>query len=133
MKCLRESSRLLPRSPVQESDGLLPAQSILHNQEQVERVWGGKVDSAQVDFELDNGASFGVDQLIQKLSETMPIVAEIMDDLEHADQEKKNFVMLKKEILWHAGIAGASDAVPVTGTVTVPAIMKQATDSIREK
>jgi len=97
-------------------------QCVSYNLDQVEKVWGGKVDSVQVDFELDDGSSFGVDQLIQKLSDTMPIVAEFMDDIDHADQEKKNFIMLKKDILWHAGIAGASDAVPVTGTVTVPAV-----------
>lgn len=97
-------------------------QCVSYNVDQVKKVWGGKVDSVQVDFELDDESSFGVGQLIQKLSDTMPIVAEFMDDVDHADQEKKNFIMLKKEILWQAGIAGASDAVPVTGTVTVPAI-----------
>ncbi|MFW5872301.1 MAG: GTPase, partial [bacterium] len=90
-------------------------QCVSYNQDQVEKVWSGKVDSVHVDFELHDGSSFGVDQFIQKLSDTMPIVAEFMDDTDHADQEKKNFIMLKKDILWHAGIAGASDAVPVTG------------------
>lgn len=95
---------------------------LTRNQEQVENVWGGKIDSVQVDFELDDGSSFGVDQLARKLSDTMPIISEFMDNLDHADQEKRNFNLLKKDILWHAGIAGASDAVPLTGSVTVPAI-----------
>jgi len=108
-------------------------QCVRHNQDQVEKIWGGKIDSVQVDFELDDGSSFGMDQLIQKLSDTMPIVAEFLDDIGHADQENKNFIMLKKEILWHAGIAGASDAVPVTGTVTVPAIQARMVYFIAKK
>ncbi len=97
-------------------------QCILHNQNQVEKAWGNKVDSIQADFELDDGSAFGVEVLTRKLSGLMPIIAELMDDLDHSDLEKKYFAGLKKEILWYAGIAGASDVVPVTGTVTVPAV-----------
>ncbi len=97
-------------------------QCVTYNESQVEKVWKQTIDSIQVDFELRDGSTFGVKALTKKLSELMPIIDELMEKQDIRDQEKKNFFRLKKEILWHSGIAGASDAVPVTGTLTVPAV-----------
>ena len=105
-------------------------QCISLNQKQVEEAWGSPVESVSVDFELEDGTDFGVDELMNTLSRLMPIVAVFMDVKDHADQENANFARLKNEILWHAGVAGASDAVPVTGTVSVPAVQARMLYSI---
>ncbi|MCA1742605.1 MAG: 50S ribosome-binding GTPase, partial [Desulfovibrionales bacterium] len=97
-------------------------QCVAYNENQVKKVWEQPIDSVQVDFELNDGSTFGVNALTEKLSGLMPIIAELMEDHDIRDQEKKNFIRLKKEILWHSGIAGASDVIPVTGTLTVPAV-----------
>lgn len=108
-------------------------QCVKYNQDQVEKAWGSKLDFVEVDFELNDGSSFGIMKLTEKLSYLMPIISELMEDREHLDLEKKLFVRLKKDILWYAGIAGASDAVPVTGTVTVPAVQARMLYFIAEK
>jgi uncharacterized protein (DUF697 family) len=97
-------------------------QCIAHNQDQVEKIWGGKVDSVAVDFEMEDGGSVGVDELKFKLAELLPIIAQINDDREHTSLEERNFSQVKKELLWYSAAAGASDAVPAVGLVSVPAI-----------
>ncbi len=97
-------------------------QCIAHNQEQVQKAWSQDIDSVQVDFEPGHGTSMGVEQLQDKLAEFVPVIAQFKSDRGHIDQEKTNFARLKTEILWYAGVAGASDATPVVGTVTVPGI-----------
>lgn len=105
-------------------------QCVAYNQDQTEKVWKQTIDSIQVDFELSDGSTFGVNALNRKLSGLMPIIAALMEDQDHLDLEKKNFIRLKKEILWHSGIAGASDVVPVTGMLTVPAVQARMLYSI---
>ena len=97
-------------------------QCIAHNQAQVEKIWGSTVDAVAVDFELEDGATVGVDVLKSKLAELLPIIAQLSDDKAHASLEERNFSRVKKEVLWYAAAAGASDAVPAVGLVSVPAI-----------
>ena len=97
-------------------------QCIAHNQEQVEKIWGSKMDAVAVDFELEAGSTIGVDVLKGKLAELLPIIAQISDDKAHASLEERNFSQVKKEVLWYSAAAGASDAVPAVGLVSVPAI-----------
>jgi len=97
-------------------------QCIAYNQEQVEKVWGSEVDAVAVDFELEDGGTVGVDVLKAKLAELLPIIAQLSDDKAHASLEERNFSQVKKEVLWYSTAAGASDAVPAVGLVSVPAI-----------
>jgi uncharacterized protein (DUF697 family) len=71
---------------------------------------------------MDDGSCFGVDALTDKLADRLPIVAQLTRDQNHADQEIHNFIQVKPLILWHARIAGASDIIPIAGTVSVPAL-----------
>ena len=97
-------------------------QCIAHNQEQVEKTWGSTVEAVAVDFELEDGSTVGVDVLKTKLAELLPIIAQISDDKAYASLEERNFYQVKKEVLWYSAAAGASDAVPAVGLVSVPAI-----------
>jgi uncharacterized protein (DUF697 family) len=97
-------------------------QCISYNQEQVEKIWDSKVESVAVDFDLEDGSTVGVDELKEKLAELLPILAQINDDKEHASLEERNFSQVNKEVLWYSAAAGASDAIPAVGLVSVPAI-----------
>lgn len=97
-------------------------QCIAHNQEQVEKIWGSKVQAVAVDFELEEGGAAGIDELKTRLAELLPVIAKITEDKAHANLEERNFSRVKKEVLWYAAAAGASDAVPAVGLVSVPAI-----------
>lgn len=98
------------------------SQCVIYNREQTRKVWGRTMDHVEVDFELEDGSSVNVDVLRNKLSEMMPVIAQFNQEQDSSDLEKQNFFKLKKEVLWYAGAAGASDVFPVTGTVTVPGI-----------
>lgn len=97
-------------------------QCITHNQKQIEMIWGKEVDSVAVDFELEDGGTAGVCELKSKLSELLPVLAQLTVDKAHASLEEKNFYQLKAEILWYSGAAGASDTVPAVGLISVPVI-----------
>lgn len=93
-----------------------------YNQAQIEAVWGSRIDAVAVDFEPQGGGTVGVDTLKDKLAGLLPIVAQVNDNKAHANQEEKNFFLVKNEVLWYSAAAGASDAVPAVGLVSVPAI-----------
>ncbi|MGM0787218.1 MAG: YcjF family protein [Thermodesulfobacteriota bacterium] len=96
--------------------------SISHNQQQAENAWGQALESVEIDFELEDGSSWGVDSLKEKLADRMPILAHLTADKEHADQEARKFLGLKTQVLHYASAAGATDAFPIVGGVSVPAI-----------
>ena len=97
-------------------------QAIAYNQSQVEHAWGEPVNSVAVDFLGENGQPVGMIQLKTSLAELLPILYLLSDEKEHQTREEVNFNRLKSDIMWYAGIAGASDAIPVVGLVSVPAI-----------
>lgn len=97
------------------------ARCIRHNQLQVESVWED-VDSVAVDFVGRDGAPVGLPELTEKLGDRLPIISELFIDRGHAGVEEQNFLRLKREIIWYAGAAGATDAVPALGLVSVPAL-----------
>ena len=105
-------------------------QCVAHNQEQVENIWGSKVDAVAVDFEPEDGGTVGEEVLRNKLAELLPIIAQINDDKAHASLEERNFSQVKKEVLWYSTAAGASDAVPAVGLVSVPAIQAKMLHSL---
>ncbi len=97
-------------------------QCIAHNQAGVEKIWGRPVDSVALDFEKEDGTTVGVDLLIDKLGELMPLLSELTAGQSGRSMEQRTFSALKKEILWYSGTAGASDVIPFAGLVSVPAI-----------
>ena len=105
-------------------------QCIAHNQTQVEQVWRNSITSVAVDFELEDGTQLGVDNLRTTLAEMMPLIAELQQSEEQTGLEEKNFHLLKAEILWYAGTAGACDAIPGVGLVAVPSIQAKMLHSL---
>lgn len=104
--------------------------NVQYNQSQIENIWGKSIPSVSVDFECEDGSSFGVDTLKQALAELLPMLALLTTDEEHQNQEEANFAQLKTEILWYSGTAGASDAVPAVGLVSVPVIQAKMLHSL---
>ena len=105
-------------------------QCIAHNQTQVEQIWKNEVTSIAVDFELEDGTQLGVDHLRTTLAEMMPLIAELQQKEGKTGQEENNFQLLKAEILWYSGTAGASDAIPGVGLVSVPSIQAKMLHSL---
>ncbi|WP_309497170.1 GTPase [Sulfurovum sp.] len=97
-------------------------QASSYNQRQVEEVWEKEVNAVYVDFSPDNNTPTGILELKKAASEMLPLLNIIMNDEEHTSREEHNFNMLRNEIIWYAGSAGASDALPAVGLVSVPAI-----------
>jgi uncharacterized protein (DUF697 family) len=105
---------------------------IRHNQQQVEAIWG-EVDSVAVDFVGLDGQPYGLAALTEKLGERLPIITELFNDRGHANVEEQNFQQLKREIMWYAGAAGATDAVPALGLVSVPALQLKMLHSLANR
>ena len=108
-------------------------QAIAHNQAQVEAVMGHELPQVAVELvgdEEGEGRTIGIEKLQNALADLLPIVAHVSQAVEHADQEERNFAVLKTEVLWYAGAAGASDAVPAVGLVAVPAIQAKLLHSL---
>ena len=75
------------------------------------------------EIDEDKAALDGIiEELNTKLKELLPIAAELRATTEHKKTEEGNFLKLRKEILWWAGAAGVSDAIPGVGIVSVPTI-----------
>lgn len=96
--------------------------AISYNQLQVESVWQDELKSVAVDFSPDDGHPVGLEALRKSLSDMLPILYLLADEQEHHSREEANFHQLKREVMWYAGTAGASDAIPAVGLVSVPAI-----------
>ncbi|GAL07111.1 hypothetical protein JCM19237_4527 [Photobacterium aphoticum] len=107
------------------SDASQREQAIGYNHDQVEKAWGSSVTAVQVDFLVQpEGADlpYGVDRLQEQLAELLPVLYLLEGEQQHHDAEQRNFAKLQREIMWYAGSAGASDALPAVGLVSVPAI-----------
>lgn len=137
LKQIRRSGRirdlLLVHTGVEQvTDSGERQRCIAHNQQQVEAVWGD-VDSVAVDFVGREGEPMGLQALTEKLGERLPIIAELFEDNGHAGVEEQNFQRLKREIIWYAGAAGATDAVPALGLVSVPALQLKMLHSLANR
>ncbi|MGF1737790.1 YcjF family protein [Photobacterium satsumensis] len=105
-------------------------QAIRYNQDQVEKVWGTTLMSVNVDFHAaapdaiatQTNELFGLSVLNERLAEMLPIIQLMQQAQQHGDAEDSNFQRLQQEVMWYAGSAAASDALPGVGLVSVPAI-----------
>lgn len=102
---------------------------VLHNQQAVEAVWDDIV-GVPVDLIGRDGKPVGVASLVEALGRFLPIVAELFERRGKSTAEERNFRKFKSEIMWYAGAAGATDAVPVVGLVAVPAIQTKMLHSL---
>ena len=113
---------LLIHSAVLLSEETDRERQITFNKTQVEAVWGSDFNSLSVDFETEDGSIYHYDELISYLEEMLPVISMVVDKKEHSTIEEKNFNRVKKEVLWYAGSASATDLIPAVGLVSVPAI-----------
>jgi uncharacterized protein (DUF697 family)/GTP-binding protein EngB required for normal cell division len=96
--------------------------AIRYNQDQIEQIWKREIESVAVDFSPENGAPAGIEELKEALVDILPFLNEIIAKKAYASDEEQRFNLLRKEILWYSGSAGASDLLPGVGIVTVPGI-----------
>lgn len=102
---------------------------VAFNQGAVEKVWG-PIQGAPVDLIGNEGTPVGMEGLIEQLGGFLPIVAELFERKGMQSAEEANFRKLKTEIMWYAGAAGATNAVPIVGLVSVPAIQTKMLHSL---
>ena len=96
--------------------------AIRYNQDQIENIWKREIKSVRVDFSPDAGTLIGIERLKEALIKMLPFLHEVISERTYTSIEEQNFNLLRKEILWYSGSAGASDLLPAVGIVTVPAI-----------
>ncbi|PHS39408.1 MAG: kinase [Sulfurovum sp.] len=106
------------------------ARAIEYNQHQIEEVWGEEIHSVDVDFLSEYDTTSGVSELLDEIKEMLPLIHTLLDEKKHLSQEEENFALLRKEIIWYAGSAGASDLIPGVGLVSVPAIQSKMLHSL---
>lgn len=107
---------------LQIPDPLQRQQALAYNQAQVEKTLGQTIEQVAVDFIADDPAVSGVAALKQALAALLPMLAQLSDEHLQANQEEQNFAHLKKEVLWYASAAAASDVFPAIGLLAVPSI-----------
>lgn len=102
-----------------------------------EAAWGGELDCCVVDFPepAANGGSeaFGADDLTGLIVNKLPELQLWLDDQDRSDAEKESFNRLKTEVMWYAATASASDAVPLVGLVSVPAVQGKMLHSLARR
>lgn len=98
-------------------------QCIIHNQTRIESVWGKKnIDSVNVDFELDDSSAVGIETLLSKLADILPIIAILGHKEQASTIEEENYLKLRREVLIFASLSGSSDMLPAIGLVSVPGL-----------
>ncbi len=145
LKKIRKSSRHIGSNAIvvvhtgadeisDEHDRLRAKQS---QQAAIEKVWGDPVDDCVVDFgERDDGYGLrdvGAETLRELIGSKVPELSLWLQKSAHQDAEQSNFEHLKTEVLWYAGSAAASDAIPLVGLVSVPAIQGKMLHSLAQK
>ena len=113
---------LLIHSAVLLSDEKDRIRQIAFNEQQVKDAWGDDFESVAVDFETEDGSVYHYDALVDALQKMLPVIGIVADVKGHSTIEEANFDTVKKDVLWYAGSAAATDLIPAVGLVTVPAI-----------
>ncbi|MEH6585227.1 MAG: GTPase [Halioglobus sp.] len=135
---LRKSDALLVFTGLEEvSDERDRNRLIEERRGQVSKAWGSAIDHCLTDFHegesLDQLADSGEAQLREMLAARLPDIGLWLSACEHGDTEKANFDQLSSEVLWYAGAAAGSDAIPLVGLVGVPAIQGKMLHSLAGK
>lgn len=111
--------------------------AIALKQQAVEELWGNPLDYCTVDLSAQQLAQpeddAGSAKLKQLLAEKLPQLSLWLQKSQHKDAEQRNYARLSSEVLWYAGIAAASDTIPLVGLVSVPAIQGKMLHSLAQK
>ena len=110
--------------------------AIQAQQDELEAVWGTPVDHCVTGFgERSDGSldDLGADRLRALIGKKVPELSLWLQKSAHGDAEQDNFDRLKTEVLWYAGTAAASDAIPMVGLMSVPAIQGKMLHSLSRK
>jgi len=91
------------------------------NRATFEAAAGGRLEAVVLALP-DGGPLQGLEALRGALAAMLPEVALLLEREEAQDAETRRFAELRPLVLWYAGAAGASDAAPLVGAVTVPAL-----------
>jgi len=105
-------------------------------QDELEAAWGKPVDHCITGFgERSDGSlnDLGADRLRDLIGTKMPELSLWLFKSAHRDAEHDNFEQLKTEVLWYAGTAAASDAIPLVGLVSVPGIQGKMLHTLSRK
>lgn len=106
-------------------------------QSAIEAAWGREVDYCVVDFPepaADGGREpFGTNDLIELIVNKLPELQLWLDERDQKDAEKQSFNRLRTEVMWYAATASASDAMPVVGLVSVPAVQGKMLHSLARR
>ena len=96
-------------------------QAVARHQQLLEQAWGQPLTRVELDLPAQ-GEAHGLEALLAQLAEVLPIARQMLEHRQHRDREQHNFALLRRELLWYAGAAGACDALPAVGLVAVPGI-----------
>lgn len=137
-KRLRGEDTLVVHTGVDEvSDERDRQRLIEEKQSLVTKAWGRPLDYCLVAFhesaDSNELTDIGEAQLREMVSERVPDISLWLNACEHDDAEKANFDRLSSEVLWYAGVAAVSDAVPLMGLVSVPATQGKMLHSLARK
>ncbi|MCC6000488.1 MAG: 50S ribosome-binding GTPase [Pararhodobacter sp.] len=116
----------LPVLAVHTGADLLPDAGTLSRaraaaQAAADKAAGGSLQSVTLALP-DKGQAEGIDALRNEIATILPDLALLMLREESRDAEARDFAALRPMVLWYAGAAGASDAAPLVGAVSVPAL-----------
>jgi uncharacterized protein (DUF697 family) len=106
-------------------------------QKALEDVWGDELDYCEVDFaDTKDGSEpgdVGFDELVSLIGNKLPALELWLQKSAHKDAERESFDKLSSEVLWYSTTAAATDAVPIVGLVSVPAIQGKMLHSLAQK
>ena len=122
----RRRAPKLPVLAVHTGADLLPDAGVLGRaraaqQQAAERALGHALPAATLALPAV-GAAAGINELRHEIAALLPDLALLMLREETRDAEARRFAELRPMVLWYAGAAGASDAAPLVGAVSVPAL-----------
>lgn len=107
------------------------------NQAQFEKAWGKSLGSCQFDASSNEIGSVSVDELANDLKEKLraivPALQLWLQDKSHQDAEQTNYDRLSAQVLSYAGVAAATDAIPLAGLITVPATQGKMLHSLAQQ
>lgn len=103
------------------SDPRQREQAVSRHQQRLEQAWGQPLARVELDLP-EEGEAQGLKDLLEQLAGLLPIIRQLLDHRRHQDREQQNFALLRRELLWYAGAAGACDALPAVGLVAVPGL-----------
>lgn len=124
---------LLIHTEINSLDSAEAQRNQAYNQQQFEVAWGAELPAVAIDFDCDNRIFLHRKQLLEQIAVMLPIIGLALEKQEHASLEEQNFALLRSDVLWHAGIASATDLFPAVGLVSVPAIQGKMLHSLAKQ